>query len=74
MSNAKPNPIKEARLRKSLTQQNVADALGVTKGAVSRWETGTDEPAPRKALALVRLLPGLRFEHIYPTQPSRVAA
>lgn len=74
MSTAKPNPIKEARLRKSLTQQNVADALGVSKGAVSRWETGTDEPAPRKALALIRLLPGLKIEHIYPTDQGRAAA
>lgn len=30
--------IKQLRVAKELTQQNVADALGVTRGLVSRWE------------------------------------
>ena len=74
MSTAKLHPIRAARLRKNLTQQVLAERVGVTKGAVSRWESGTDEPAPRKAIALVRMLPGLKFEQIYPVEKGREAA
>jgi DNA-binding XRE family transcriptional regulator len=49
-----------------LTQQALAEAVGVKKATVSGWECGEYEPAPRTAIALTRLLPGLKFEHIYP--------
>ncbi|WP_130617974.1 helix-turn-helix transcriptional regulator [Dyella amyloliquefaciens] len=65
MSTAQLHPIRAARLKRRLTQQEVADRLGVTKGTVSRWETGTDEPMPRTAIALIRVLPGLTFQQIY---------
>ena len=34
--------MKEIREEKGLTQQEVADALGVTKGSYSMWECGSD--------------------------------
>lgn len=36
--------IKESRIQKGLTQSQLADALGVTNKAVSRWETGNSFP------------------------------
>ena len=32
--------IKEARLERNLTQMNLADAMGVSYQAVSKWERG----------------------------------
>ena len=32
--------IREQRIRKGLTQRNVADFVGVTEATVSRWESG----------------------------------
>lgn len=36
--------IKESRIKKGLTQHQLADAVGVTNKAVSRWETGNSFP------------------------------
>lgn len=60
------NSIRAARQQKGLTQQALAEAVGVKKATVSGWECGEYEPSPRTAIALTRLLPGLKFEHIYP--------
>lgn len=38
------NVIKNARIIKKLTQENLADALGISIQAVSRWETGVSYP------------------------------
>lgn len=35
--------LREARQRADLTQQQVADACGLTKGAVSAWEQGVTD-------------------------------
>jgi len=47
--------IQRARQRKHLTQAQVAEALGVDRAAVSRWESGEHFPA-RNAGALEELL------------------
>ena len=39
--------IKAARIRKGLTQQELAEALNTTKSAVSRYELGKREPRYR---------------------------
>ena len=36
--------LRQLRQEKSLTLQQVADALGVTRACVSKWETGRSEP------------------------------
>ncbi len=36
--------LREARLRKKLTQQDVADALGITRSTVAMWETSKALP------------------------------
>jgi len=72
------NSIRTARKAKGLTQQQVADQLGVSKQSVSDWENGRCDPEPRTAIALTGILRGLKFEHIYPArsndQQGRAAA
>ncbi|NMW24495.1 helix-turn-helix transcriptional regulator [Rhodanobacter denitrificans] len=62
------NSIRAARKAKGLTQQQVADQLGVSKQSVSDWENGRCDPEPRTAIALTSILRGLKFEHIYPAR------
>jgi transcriptional regulator with XRE-family HTH domain len=62
---AKSNPIRSARTRRRLTQAQLAEQVGVTKGAISQWEQGATRPMPDTALKLLEILPGLRLEHIY---------
>lgn len=47
--------LKEQRLRCQMTQEFVAEALGVSRQAVSKWETGTADPSTSNLLALAKL-------------------
>ena len=38
-----------------MTQEQVAEAVGVSRQAVSKWENGTAEPSTSNLLALARL-------------------
>jgi len=42
--NAAVMTLREARLKAKYTQQRLADALGVTRQAVSEWERGLSVP------------------------------
>lgn len=46
------------RIRGNITQNEVADALGVDRNTVSRWELGTSQPklAPWQVKKLCKLL------------------
>jgi transcriptional regulator with XRE-family HTH domain len=48
--------LRELREQAGLTQQQVADAVGCTWEAVSRWERGTREPGWSQVLALAGAL------------------
>jgi transcriptional regulator with XRE-family HTH domain len=37
--------IRQARLAAGLTQQMLAERLGITQGAISQWEKGTARPS-----------------------------
>ena len=54
--------IQEARKRKSLTQQQLADAIGVTKGAVGNYECGSAYP---KADVMYKLMAALEVDANY---------
>ena len=47
--------LKEERLRNGMTQEFVAEALGVSRQAISKWETGTSDPSTMNLLAIAHL-------------------
>ena len=48
--------IKAARIQAGLTQEELADRIGVSRGAVARWELGEIEPKLRNLVVLSELL------------------
>ena len=47
--------IKAQRTKCGMTQEFVAESLGVSRQAVSKWENGTSDPATSNLLALAKL-------------------
>ena len=47
--------LKEQRIRCQMTQEFVAERLGVSRQAVSKWENGTSDPSTSNLLALAKL-------------------
>lgn len=56
--------IAELRKARGMGQLEVAEALGVTQGAVAAWELGRNIPTADKLPALARLL-GVKIEDLY---------
>ncbi len=55
--------IKENRTHCSMTQEFVAEQLGVSRQAVSKWENGTSDPSTSNLLALAKLF-GISAEEL----------
>ena len=47
--------LKEYRVRCQMTQEFVAEHLGVSRQAVSKWENGSSDPSTSNLLALAKL-------------------
>lgn len=47
--------LREHRIRCKMTQEFVAERLGVSRQAVSKWENGTSDPSTSNLLALAKL-------------------
>ena len=47
--------LKDHRTRCQMTQEFVAEHLGVSRQAVSKWENGTSDPSTSNLLALAKL-------------------
>ena len=47
--------LKENRVRCQMTQEFVAEHLGVSRQAVSKWENGSSDPSTSNLLALAKL-------------------
>lgn len=47
--------LKENRVRCKMTQEFVAETLGVSRQAVSKWENGTTDPSTSNLMALAKL-------------------
>ena len=47
--------LKEHRVRCQMTQEFVAEHLGVSRQAVSKWENGSSDPTTSNLLALAKL-------------------
>ncbi|MFI0923003.1 helix-turn-helix domain-containing protein [Streptomyces sp. NPDC021012] len=67
-----PTPKERRRLRESLalSEEQVAEALGVTRATVRAWETGRSAPRGRKREAYARLLSAEGAEALLPTTPE----
>ncbi len=50
------HPVGVARKRKGLTQQQLADALGVNRVSIARIEAGTQSPSMTTALRIAEVL------------------
>lgn len=55
--------IKAHRARCKMSQEFVAEAVGVSRQAVSKWELGTSEPSTSNLLALAKLF-GISAEEL----------
>lgn len=47
--------LRENRTRCKMSQEFVADAVGVSRQAVSKWENGTSDPSTANLIALAKL-------------------
>ena len=47
--------LKARRTQRGFTQEYVAEALGVSRQAVSKWENGTSDPSTANLIALAKL-------------------
>ena len=71
MANARramPSPANRRLIREQagLSQQNIGDAVGVSRAAVSRWELGEREPRGAAFRSYVHLLDRLQREVLAP--------
>lgn len=48
--------LREERTRCKMTQEFVAESLGVSRQAISKWENGNAEPSTSNLLALCKML------------------
>ena len=63
--------LKEHRVRCSMTQEFVAESLGVSRQAVSKWENGTADPSTSNLLKLAKLFGLSPEELIRSIQPEQ---
>ncbi|WP_225804109.1 helix-turn-helix domain-containing protein [Streptomyces sp. NK15101] len=70
-----PAPKERRRLREALamSEEQVAEAMGVTKATVRSWETGRSAPRGRKREAYAKLLAAPGPEHPLPAAPRPTA-
>jgi len=47
--------IKDHRIKCNMTQEFVAESIGVSRQAVSKWENGTSDPSTANLFALAKL-------------------
>lgn len=47
--------LKQHRTRCKITQEFVAESIGVSRQAVSKWESGTTDPSTSNLIALAKL-------------------
>ena len=68
----RPEQIREARERLGMTQETLAERLGVSRQAVSKWEMGVSEPSLENQRMLSDILNvELSFQDAKPAPPNR---
>ena len=63
--------LKEHRTRCGMTQEFVAESMGVSRQAVSKWENGTADPSTSNLLKLAKLFGISPEELIRAVQPEK---
>lgn len=63
--------IRDGRLRLGKTEQQFADAIGVSRGAVQQWEKGTTAPNRKRQPAVAALL-GMSVAELMSEQPPAI--
>ncbi len=63
--------IQAARKAKKKTQDEVAEAVGLTKKTISEWERGLKQPGLLNILAFCKFL-GITVDELLELQPARV--
>ena len=63
--------LKDHRTRCGMTQEFVAESLGVSRQAVSKWENGTADPSTSNLLKLAKLFGITPEELIRAVQPEQ---
>ena len=63
--------LKDHRTRCNMTQEFVAESLGVSRQAVSKWENGTADPSTSNLLKLAKLYGVTQEELIRAVQAER---
>ncbi len=58
------NRLKEVRAKKNMSQQDLADLVGVSRNTISSLETGQYEPTAKLALVLAIAL-DMKFEDLF---------
>lgn len=66
--------IRRERRKRNLTQQELADKIGVHQVTVANWETGNAEPSPHSQLLLEREFGKPLKHHSVPAPSSLTAA
>ena len=62
--------IKNHRVRCNMTQEFLADRLGVSRQAVSKWESGASAPSTTNLMALAKVFDGSAEELLKETQKN----
>ena len=66
--------IRQSREQKGMTQEELAERLGVSRQAVSKWENGTVDPSTSNLLALAKLYglsPEALLQNVDPAQNKK---
>lgn len=66
--------IKQKRTERKLSQEYIAEQLGVSRQAVSKWETGQSEPTAKNLVELAQLLGVTVSELVEPEKISPAVA
>lgn len=56
ITSLQPRRIKEGRIFRNMTQVDLAEALGISKQAISQYETGVITPTPEILSSMASLL------------------
>lgn len=66
-----PKRIRQMRLERNMTQQELADAIGVTKGYISRIENGNSAPPVGRLIELAQVL-GIEMNAFFQAEDPEV--